>query len=149
LNESFPACRMPKRKTPSDKKTRRSDGQELRKRAKKDVPDPPKGARLEVVNEVRQVCSTYSKFFVPVRARCFQALRTSILSDECMYLQAGGTIYVVGSGDCGQLGLGEDVSEKLRPGPVDLPDSSKVCFHGSAEHLMLASALISMITAWS
>lgn len=44
-----------------------------------------------------------------------------------MYEQVEGTVYVVGQGDCGQLGLGEDVTEKLRPGPVHLPDDEKVC----------------------
>lgn len=41
-------------------------------------------------------------------------------------LQAVGTVYVIGSGDCGQLGLGEDVPERLRPGAVPLPDDKKV-----------------------
>eukprot|EP00193_Tetraselmis_chui_P008055 CAMPEP_0177758854 /NCGR_PEP_ID=MMETSP0491_2-20121128/4413_1 /TAXON_ID=63592 /ORGANISM="Tetraselmis chuii, Strain PLY429" /LENGTH=376 /DNA_ID=CAMNT_0019274629 /DNA_START=108 /DNA_END=1235 /DNA_ORIENTATION=+ len=37
-----------------------------------------------------------------------------------------GTIFVLGDADCGQLGLGEDVTEKLRPGPVQLPYGKKV-----------------------
>lgn len=42
-------------------------------------------------------------------------------------IQVEGTVYVIGSGDCGQLGLGEDVTEKTRPGPVHLPDGETVC----------------------
>ena len=38
-----------------------------------------------------------------------------------------GYCYVIGTGDCGQLGLGEDVTEKLRPGVVPLPDADQVC----------------------
>jgi hypothetical protein len=33
---------------------------------------------------------------------------------------------VIGYGDCGQLGLGEEVTEKMRPGPVHLPNGEKV-----------------------
>jgi hypothetical protein len=40
--------------------------------------------------------------------------------------QVPGTIFVLGDADCGQLGLGEDVTEKLRPGPVQLPYGKKV-----------------------
>lgn len=32
---------------------------------------------------------------------------------------AVGDVFVVGSGDCGQLGLGPDVFEKERPGKLD------------------------------
>lgn len=41
-------------------------------------------------------------------------------------LQGKGIVYVVGTGDCGQLGLGENVPEKLRPGIVELPNDETV-----------------------
>ena len=33
-------------------------------------------------------------------------------------LQTPGQVFVFGDGDCGQLGLGEDVTERLRPWPI-------------------------------
>ncbi|KDD73507.1 hypothetical protein H632_c2107p0, partial [Helicosporidium sp. ATCC 50920] len=39
--------------------------------------------------------------------------------------QIAGQIFVFGDGDCGQLGLGEDVTEKLRPAPLSV-GSNKV-----------------------
>jgi regulator of chromosome condensation len=52
-------------------------------------------------------------------------------------------VYVVGQGDCGQLGLGEDVTEKLRPGPVHLPDGEKVrsCACVSTHDVLHSSAV--------
>ena len=35
-------------------------------------------------------------------------------------LQTPGQLFVFGDGDCGQLGLGEDVTERLRPFPIDV-----------------------------
>ena len=32
----------------------------------------------------------------------------------------GATVFVFGNGDCGQLGLGEDVQERKRPFPLDV-----------------------------
>lgn len=40
-------------------------------------------------------------------------------------VQIPGEVFVFGDGDCGQLGLGEDVTERLRPFPVDI-DGKKV-----------------------
>ncbi|KAI8105517.1 hypothetical protein M9434_000102 [Picochlorum sp. BPE23] len=42
------------------------------------------------------------------------------------HLKEKGTIFVFGDGDCGQLGLGEDVTEKLRPFPLDLEGTGVV-----------------------
>lgn len=39
--------------------------------------------------------------------------------------QVPAQLFVFGDGDCGQLGLGEDVTERLRPFPVDV-DGKKV-----------------------
>lgn len=39
--------------------------------------------------------------------------------------QVPGQLFVFGDGDCGQLGLGEDVTERLRPFPLDV-DGNKV-----------------------
>jgi alpha-tubulin suppressor-like RCC1 family protein len=113
---------MPKRKTPKYRKVGKSDGQVTHKRAKKGVPDvlDASGTQPEFVNKPNQVWSTDSK--------CVQPLQHGHYIGKCIYMQVNGTVYVLGSGDCGQLGLGEDVSEKLRPGPVYLPDDSKVCF---------------------
>lgn len=36
--------------------------------------------------------------------------------------QVPGDIYMLGTGDCGQFGLGEDVTEALRPNPSPLPN---------------------------
>ena len=35
-------------------------------------------------------------------------------------MQTPGQLFMFGDGDCGQLGLGEDVTERLRPFPVDV-----------------------------
>jgi regulator of chromosome condensation len=35
-------------------------------------------------------------------------------------MQAKGSVFVFGDGDCGQLGLGEDITERLRPAPLDI-----------------------------
>jgi hypothetical protein len=35
-------------------------------------------------------------------------------------LQVAGEVFVFGDGDCGQLGLGEEVTERLRPFPVSV-----------------------------
>lgn len=40
--------------------------------------------------------------------------------------QVAGSIFVMGDADCGQLGLGEDITEKLRPGPLRLEGEKKV-----------------------
>lgn len=37
--------------------------------------------------------------------------------------QAPGEVFVFGDGDCGQLGLGEDVTERLRPAPLSVGGS--------------------------
>ena len=37
-------------------------------------------------------------------------------------MQVSGDIFVIGDGDCGQLGRGEDVAEALRPAPSPIPD---------------------------
>jgi regulator of chromosome condensation len=37
-------------------------------------------------------------------------------------LQTPGEVFVFGDGDCGQLGLGEEVTERLRPFPVSIED---------------------------
>ena len=34
--------------------------------------------------------------------------------------QVAGEVFVFGDGDCGQLGLGEEVTERLRPFPVSV-----------------------------
>jgi len=35
-------------------------------------------------------------------------------------MQVSGSIFIFGDGDCGQLGFGEDVTERLRPAPLEL-----------------------------
>lgn len=39
---------------------------------------------------------------------------------SCRPMQVGAKVFVHGTGDCGQLGLGEDVTERRRPFPVDM-----------------------------
>ena len=41
-------------------------------------------------------------------------------------LQVKGSLFVFGDGDCGQLGLGEDITEKLRPFPLDIEGKALV-----------------------
>ena len=38
-------------------------------------------------------------------------------------------MYMIGNGDCGQLGMGEDVTDKLRPGILELPDEKQARAH--------------------
>ena len=45
-----------------------------------------------------------------------------------------GDVFVVGSGDYGQLGLGEDVTEKFRPGPLGI--NGEKARHGAASPLL-------------
>lgn len=37
--------------------------------------------------------------------------------------QGAGDLFVFGDGDCGQLGLGEDVTEKTRPAALTIDDA--------------------------
>ena len=43
----------------------------------------------------------------------------------CPAPQVPGEVFVFGDGDCGQLGLGEEVTERLRPFPLSV-DGKKV-----------------------
>ena len=49
-------------------------------------------------------------------------------------------MYMIGNGDCGQLGMGEDVTDKLRPGILKLPDEKQArahcldCRYGRYDH---------------
>lgn len=48
-------------------------------------------------------------------------------------MQVSGDIFVMGDGDCGQLGRGEDVTEALRPAPAPIPDKKvQSCFDHSS-----------------
>ncbi len=42
-------------------------------------------------------------------------------------VQLPGEVFVFGDGDCGQLGLGEDITERLRPFPVDVAGTKVGC----------------------
>lgn len=50
--------------------------------------------------------------------KCITAIRIGRLVDSI--LQGNGSIFIFGDGDCGQLGFGEDVTERLRPAPLDV-----------------------------
>lgn len=52
--------------------------------------------------------------------RCTAATAARLEADGAPPLQVAGRVFVWGDGDCGQLGLGEDVTDRLRPWPVDL-----------------------------
>lgn len=41
--------------------------------------------------------------------------------------QVAGDVFVFGDGDCGQLGQGEDVTERLRPSPLDVAGKKVRC----------------------
>ena len=41
-------------------------------------------------------------------------------------IQVPGKVWLFGDGDCGQLGFGEDITERLRPAPLMI-DDKKVC----------------------
>ena len=41
-------------------------------------------------------------------------------------VQVAGEMFLFGDGDCGQLGMGEEVTERLRPFPLSLPGGKKV-----------------------
>lgn len=40
--------------------------------------------------------------------------------------QVAAEVFMHGTGDCGQLGMGEDVQERIRPYPLDI-EGRKVC----------------------
>jgi regulator of chromosome condensation len=58
---------------------------------------------------------------------------------DCKY-QTIGQVFVVGSGDCGQLGLGTDVFEKERPGKLAYFDELEIVqvFAGGLHTLALS-----------
>lgn len=41
--------------------------------------------------------------------------------------QIAGEVFLFGDGDCGQLGMGEEVTERLRPFPLSIDGGKKVC----------------------
>lgn len=52
-----------------------------------------------------------------------------------------GQVFVVGSGDCGQLGLGPDIFEKERPGKIEYFDDKNIValFAGGMHNIALSS----------
>ena len=52
----------------------------------------------------------------------------------CTRMQVSGDIFVLGDGDCGQLGRGEDATEALRPAPSPVSDKKVLsrCHHPSS-----------------
>lgn len=52
-------------------------------------------------------------------------------------MQVAGEMFVIGDGDCGQLGKGEDVSEALRPAPSPIPGKQASNTHSPAWHQVL------------
>lgn len=52
------------------------------------------------------------------------AMRSLANSGSGTSVQEAGKLFVWGDGDCGQLGLGEDVTERMRPFPVSLDDAA-------------------------
>lgn len=106
-----------------------------RKRKLEDVAEePPKKAAKEEeapegaveAAEDEEVPSTTE--LVRTSRLCIPSNRATA-GNHAVSLQVDGTVYVIGTGDCGQLGLGEEVTEKMRPGPVHLPDGDKVRIH--------------------
>ena len=65
-------------------------------------------------------------------------------------MQTPGQLFMFGDGDCGQLGLGEDVTERLRPFPVDV-EGAQVCLVGSGMSLTYGVMLhlAQLATPWS
>jgi alpha-tubulin suppressor-like RCC1 family protein len=57
----------------------------------------------------------------------------------CKYEQVG-QVFVVGSGDCGQLGLGPDVFEKERPAKLEYFDDKNIVavFAGGLHNMALS-----------
>lgn len=53
-----------------------------------------------------------------------------------------GQVYVVGSGDCGQLGLGPDIFEKERPAKLAYFDDKKIVavFAGGLHNICLSAS---------
>lgn len=69
----------------------------------------------------------YSVPFGHNRHRQDQSL-TKMASDyniKIFFAQVPGKVFVHGTGDCGQLGLGEDITERKRPFPLSF-DGKKV-----------------------
>lgn len=58
--------------------------------------------------------------------------------------QIPGQLFVLGDGDCGQLGLGEDVTERLRPFPVDVDgQKARLAFGWGINGLVQECVLVS------
>lgn len=55
-------------------------------------------------------------------------------------MQVAGDIYVFGDGDCGQLGLGEDVTERLRPYPLQIEHCKFIQIACGGMHTVALSA---------
>lgn len=60
-------------------------------------------------------------------------------------LQVPGRLFLFGDGDCGQLGMGEEVTERLRPFPLDMAGGKKVRrWTTRREHLFCACPCIQL-----
>jgi hypothetical protein len=115
---------------------RRSSGGSPTKAAKEEEPEAKSEAEAEQIQEVPDTLNKaqYVRLCCLRHSQCIQSLLITLFG----VLQVEGTVYVIGTGDCGQLGLGEEVTEKMRPGPVHLPDGEtvRIC------SLMFAEALV-------
>lgn len=56
--------------------------------------------------------------YANLRLKCITAVSIERLVGSMV--QGNGSIFIFGDGDCGQLGFGEDVTERLRPAPLDV-----------------------------
>ena len=101
--------------------------------AEPDIEQPAKrirkGAAAETVQPFPQPISHPSHLKVAVRrhlSKCSCSGAPSI-SFKLSVAQVPGDVFMLGTGDCGQFGLGEDVTEALRPNPSPLPGKKVSC----------------------
>ncbi|KAJ1812394.1 hypothetical protein LPJ56_005515, partial [Coemansia sp. RSA 2599] len=58
--------------------------------------------------------------------RPFNKPRTAFVRELAQRATVPGTVFVFGNGDCGQLGLGEDMVERKKPFPITALDAEKI-----------------------
>ena len=88
-----------------------------------------KAAAAETVQPFPQPISHPSHLKVAVGLQLFNCSCSGAPSISLMLslVQVPGDVFMLGTGDCGQFGLGEDVTEALRPNPSPLPGKKVSC----------------------
>ncbi|KAJ2600790.1 hypothetical protein H4R99_003213 [Coemansia sp. RSA 1722] len=130
------------KKTNGQAKTTKKPATAAKKAAspKRPVAKPKKAAAVAAAEpEVAKVAAEPEAARVPA-PRPFIKPRTAYVHALAQRATVSGTVFVFGNGDCGQLGLGEDMVERKKPFPVALDGESIVDIVSGGLHTMALTA---------